>query len=387
MNYKLLVISNNIKFYPIPRTSLSGVEFGMKSDDFHQLKFTLNSRNLDITKYIINNKNAQVLLEIGGQRYLFYVAKYEQANKSSYNVNLMIAAYGVKNIETNPYQNQTYNGSLLTLINTLLPNWTVNQINGLDANVSISVGTDDKWETIKKAVDQARWRMRITGYSKDYKPILEYGDASLLPARVQLSNYTTISSFGTQNRIGTLVATISNQYVSQIKATGKWDSGSNPEVQLTGYNANDPNYPIIFGGVLQDQSLVNQVQKPEVKKYTIPATIPVGVQSQDYLYQTARADMIDINSSLLNYTMEVSLSTFIMPLDKVFIHYNKTIKNFSGLNIERLTDSKIIAGIAYNLDTGKVGISLSNTGKFSGGTGSRNILALNKQFKSLTQST
>jgi hypothetical protein len=387
MDYNIWIISNNTKFFKIPRTCLSGVEFGMKSDDFHQMKFTLNSQNLDITKYLINNKNAQVLLEIGGQRYLFYIAKYGQASKSSYNVNLMISAYSVKNIESNPYQNQTYNGSLNTLISTLLPEWITNQINGLDAVVSISVGTDDKWETIKKAIAQAGWRMRITGYTKGYKPILEYGNATILPSRIQLSNYTTISSFGSKNRIGNLVAEISNEYTSQIKATGKYDSGSNPEFNLTGYNANDPNFPVIFGGVIQDQSLINQIQKPQVKKYTIPNTIPPGIAAQDYLYQTARADMIDINSALVNYTMEVSLSSFIIPLDKVFIHYNKTIKNFSGLNIERLTDTKIIAGIAYNLDTGKVGISLSNSGKFSGGTGSRNILALNKQLKSLTQST
>jgi hypothetical protein len=387
MDYKLHIIANGIKVFPIPRHCLSGVEFGMKSDDFHQLKFVLNSRNLDITKYLINNKNAQVLLEIGGQRYLFYIAKYEQAGKTSYNVNLMLQAFGVKNREANPMQNQTYNGSLNSLISTILPDWVVNQINGLDATVSISVGTDDKWETIKKAVAQAGWRMRITGYTKAYKPILEYGNATVLPSKIQLNNYTAVSSFGSKNRIGNLVAQISNEYTSQIIPTGKYDSGTNPEFGLTGYNANDPNYPVIFGGVIQDQSLVNQIQKPQVKKYTVPNTILPGIAAQDYLYQTARADMIDINSALVSYTLEVTLSTFILPLDKVFIHYNKTIRNLSGLNIDRLTDTKIIAGIAYNLDTGKVGISLSASGKFSGSVGSRNILALNKQLKSLTQST
>lgn len=386
MKWSLWIFENNKKCFEIPKACVSGVSLGLKTDDVQQLKFTLNNRNLDIQNYIIKTKNANILLEVEGIRTLFYVAKYEQTGRSGYNLNLVASFFNIR-FDTNPLQNQTYTGSLIALISQLAPNWIVNQINNLDAQVSISVGSDDEFATIKKAIEQAGWRWRITGYNSQYQPILELGNPNLLPAKVQLSNYTNVTSFGDKNIIHNLSIQISNEYTSQILATGKYDTGTNPEFNLAGYISPDSAYPVVGAGAVQDQTLATLLTREVVKKYTIPATIPAGDQAKDYLCQTARADLVGLNSALIGYTIEASVSKLLLPMDKVFIHYNKVVNNQSGQSVQRITDTKIVAGIQYDLDTNKVGISLSNSGQYTASSGSRNIFALNKAIKSLTQST
>ena len=385
MNYKLWIFTNQ-KITEIGKNSLSQVEFGLKSDDVAQLKFKLNSENLDTNDHIINNPKVKILLEIGTFKLLFYRAKYARDNKNSYDVNL-VADYRNIMYEVNPLQNQTYAGSLSGLLSQLIPNWQKNQINGADTNVSISVGTDDIVATIKKAMEQANWRWRITGYNQLNQPILEYGDPAISnKIKVQFNNYANISSFGDKNIISSLTATISNEYINQLRATGKYDTGNNPEFDLVGYSSTDSSYPVVNGMIL-DQAQMGLPIRTEVKKFTIPATIAPGQTAKDYLYQLARSDLIATNSRLIDYKIAVETNKFIQPMDKVFIHYNRTTRNLSGLNIQRVTDTKVVSAIQYNLDTNTVGLTLSINGRFQYSDGKANILNINKTLKSLTQST
>ena len=385
MQYKLWIFTTQ-KITEIGKNSLSQVSLGLKSDDIAQLKFNLNSNNLDTNSFIINNPKVKILLEIGSFRLLFYRVKYARDSKNSYNVNL-VADYRNIMYEVNPLQNQTYSGSLSGLLSQLVPNWQRNQFNGLDTTVSISVGTDDIISTIKKAMDQANWRWRISGYNQLGQPILEYGDPSIInKVRVQFNNYANISSFGDKNIISSLTATVSNEYINQLRAIGKYDSGNNPEFDLAGYVSTDSNYPVMNGAIL-DQAQMGLPTRTEVKKFTIPATIPPGQPARDYLYQVARSDMIATNSRLIDYRITVLTNKFIQPLEKVFIHYNRTTKNLSGLNLQRVTDTKVVSAVQYNLDTNTVALTLSSTGRFQYSDGKANILNINKTLKSLTQST
>lgn len=381
MKYKIWLTKDYQKVLEIPKTSVSNVEFGMKSDDVQQLKFVLNLNNLGINNHIIK-PNTILLLEIGTARLFFYIAKYER-NESSYNVNCVVDYYQLK-WAINPLQNQTYTGTLSELLSQIVPNFVRNQINGQDANISISVGTDDIMATLKKAMTQANYRWRITSYNSQNKPIIEYGNPALVSTtKAQFSNYSNISSFGERNLITSLSLSANTEYISSYKVSGKYDGGSNPEFDFINYNSTDTNFPVMQGNII-DQSQNGKTTKIVVKKFTIPATIPVGNQSKDYLYQLARDDLIDNNSKLIDYTIEVQTNKYLQPLDKIFIHYNDSIQNLSGVNVKRISDTKVISGIQYNLDSGKVGLTLTSTGKF---TLIDQTFEIQKQLKALTQST
>lgn len=385
LRYNLWIIQNFKKVLQIPKTSVSDVQFGMKSNEVSQLKFSLNASNLELNQLLINDPNLKIQLDLNESSNLFYIAKHSQADKNQYNVNCVADFYKIKYVQ-NPLQNQTYSGSVFALISRLVPNWEVRQINDLDASVSISVGSDDILSTIEKAIESTGWSWRITTYSSESEPCLEYGEADqIAEIKAQFSNHDVHSNFGDKNRIISFATTVSNEYTSQIQAFGKFDGGNLPEFDLTGYELADESYPAASGYVF-DQSLQSLDPKIQVKKFTVPKTLSL-VQAKDYLYQAAKNQLIAINSRLVEYKLEIKTDQFLQPLDKILVFHNKKTQTKSRSFVERTNTIKVISAIQYNLDTNTVALTLSTRGKFKYSDTRANILDLNKQVKTLTQST
>ena len=383
INYELYVTLNFKKWRYIAKYCYGALTLECKSNDIHQLKFILNNKNIALNKIILERKDIEIVLEIGTYRMPFTVQKIEQSG-NTYKINLSAGYYALK-YQRNVLENTTYTGSLSTLLNQMAPSWQFININNFDQNISVSIGSDNPLATIKKAIESAKLMWRITGqYNNSY--ILEYGDFGKLPFKAQLKSQLATGSFGIKNVISDLKIEVSNEYINQLIAIGKYDTGSS-EFNLNNYYINDQEYSINNGTVVVN-NLINSQPKSETKKFTIPSSL-IGnlARSQENLYLQARQYLYEKNSSLINYSLSCSLDKFLQPLDNVKIFYNKLIENQSGTKITRINDARLVSGIQYNLTNRKIGITLTSTGVFKNNTQKQLNIELNKNIKQLTQNT
>ena len=175
MQYRIWILNNNLKkFIEIPKHCISGVELGMKTNEPTQMRFSLNTQNLDINNFV-TQKIYKILLELEDLKILLDVAKVSYNSNNTIGINLVIDYYDETKLRINPLLNQVYTGSLLNLISILCPNWQVDLINNQDLKCSISVGTDDILQTITKAVEQGGGVWSIQKYSDNNKPIIAIG--------------------------------------------------------------------------------------------------------------------------------------------------------------------------------------------------------------------
>jgi hypothetical protein len=385
MNYKLWITIDNQKLQQIPHNSLSELGFGDKSDAIAELKFVMNSRDLNIVKLILEKTNIEILLEIGDVAIPFIILKKIDNGNGTYNINLA-ASYNSKKDVSNPLENQTYSGSLSSLLSQLAPEWDFVNVNKVDQNIAISVGSDNPLATTYKAIHSQKLELRFKEY-KNSKWLVEYGDFSKLAPIVQLNSTNYAAGFGDKNLITSLVVESSSQYLSEINPIGKYDTGSSPEFNLNNYIVEDSDYSIVMGKIV-DNSLANQPKKSITKKFTIPSNLANNLlESQKYLYSQARQFLYEHNAKLTDYKLTVVIDKFLQPLDVVKIFYNKTIRNHSGIKITRIDDTKLISGIEYNLSDRTVALTLTSTGKFNPPKNQKLILDLNKQIKGITQNS
>ena len=144
-------------------------------------------------------------------------------------------------------------------------------------------------------------------------------------------------------------------------------------------------FPVVAGKVV-DSTKSNLVPKSQTRKYTVSSLLTT-IEAQSYLYELARSEIISQNSRLRDYRIEVKTDSVILPTNRIFLYYNSKISNFSGDSEQKIEETKVVAGIQYNLTENKVAVVLSSSGRYSYTANHTNNIRLTNQLRRLTQTT